>query len=157
MKTLSTIAQTISAALVLTASAAAMAQTAPATCEKVSEQQVSALFDRWNASLKTLDPERVAANYAPKTVLLATVANEPLTTQADIKAYFAKFLKAEPQGTINKRFITVGCNTAQDVGTYTFTLKDGTKIAARYTYDYVFTGSDWKISHHHSSVLPEKS
>lgn len=157
MKTPSRFAQIIPAALMLLASTAALAQTPPAACEKVTEQEVSALFDRWNASLKTLDPMRVAANYAPKTVLLATVANEPLTTQAEISAYFLKFLKAEPKGTINKRFVTLGCNTAQDVGTYTFSLKDGSKVAARYTFDYVFTGGEWKISHHHSSAFPEKS
>ena len=38
-----------------------------------------------------------------------------------------------------------------------FSLKDGSKVAARYTFDYVFTGGEGKISHHHSSAFPEKS
>ena len=94
--------------LALSASGAAFAQTPAASCEKTDEKQVAGLFDRWNASLKTLDADRVTANYAANGVLLATVANEPLTTPADIRGYFTKFLKGEPQGTINKRFVTVG-------------------------------------------------
>lgn len=146
----------IAATLVLLASTAALAQTPAAMCEKVDEKQVASLFDRWNASLKTGDADRVVANYAANGVLLATVANEPLTTPADIRGYFVKFLKGEPQGTINKRFVTVGCNTAQDVGTYTFAFKDGSTVAARYTYVYEFTGGQWKITHHHSSAMPNK-
>ena len=142
--------------LALSASGVAFAQTPAASCEKIDEKQIAGLFDRWNASLKTLDADRVAANYAPNGVLLATVANEPLTTPAEIRAYFVKFLKIEPQGTINKRFVTVGCNTAQDVGTYTFAFKDGSTVSARYTYVYAFADGQWKIVHHHSSAMPNK-
>ena len=142
--------------LALSASGVAFAQTPAASCEKTDEKQIAGLFDRWNASLKTLDADRVTANYAPNGVLLATFANEPLTTPADIRGYFTKFLKGEPQGTINKRFVTVGCNTAQDVGTYTFAFKDGSTVSARYTYVYAFTDGQWKIAHHHSSAMPNK-
>ena len=142
--------------LALSASGAAFAQMPAASCEKTDEKQIAGLFDRWNASLKTLDAERVTANYAANGVLLATVANEPLTTPAAIRGYFEKFLKVEPQGTINKRFVTIGCNTAQDVGTYTFAFKDGSTVSARYTYVYAFTDGQWKIVHHHSSAMPNK-
>ena len=142
--------------LALSASGVAFAQTPAASCEKTDEKQIAGLFDRWNASLKTLDADRVTANYASNGVLLATVANEPLTTPAAIRGYFDKFLKVEPQGTINKRFVTIGCNTAQDVGTYTFAFKDGSTVAARYTYVYAFADGQWKIAHHHSSAMPNK-
>jgi len=33
--------------------------------------------------------------------------------------------------------------------------KDGSKVKARYTYVYVFEDEQWKISQHHSSVMPE--
>ena len=142
--------------LALSASGAAFAQMPAASCEKTDEKQIAGLFDRWNASLKTLDADRVTANYAANGVLLATVANEPLTTPAAIRGYFEKFLKVEPQGTINKRFVTIGCNTAQDVGTYTFAFKDGSTLSARYTYVYVFADGQWKIAHHHSSAMSNK-
>ena len=32
----------------------------------------------------------------------------------------------------------------------------GDKVKARYTYNYVQEGGQWKIQHHHSSVMPEE-
>jgi uncharacterized protein (TIGR02246 family) len=136
----------------LLAAGAASAQ----TCQTISEKEVASLFDRWNDSLKTLDPAKVTANYAPDGVLLPTVTNEPRSTPADIQDYFVKFLKSQPQGAIDKRFIKIGCNVAQDVGTYTFTFKDGGKVHARYTYVYEYTNGQWLIINHHSSAMPEK-
>jgi uncharacterized protein (TIGR02246 family) len=126
------------------------------TCQTIDEKEVASLFDRWNASLKTLDPAKVTANYAPDGVLLPTVTNEPRSTPADIQDYFVKFLKNQPQGVIDKRFIKIGCNVVQDVGTYTFTFKDGAKVHARYTYVYEYTNGQWLIANHHSSAMPEK-
>ncbi|RST49532.1 DUF4440 domain-containing protein [Variovorax sp. DXTD-1] len=102
----------------------------------VTQAQVGALFDRWNDSLRTLDPDKVTANYAPDGVLLPTVSNNP-------------------RGTIDKRIIRIGCNVAQDVGTYTFKFKDGTSVHARYTYVYELVNGQWLIAHHHSSAMPE--
>ena len=31
----------------------------------------------------------------------------------------------------------------------------GKKVRGRYTFIYVFEDGEWKISHHHSSVMPE--
>ncbi|MGL4304892.1 MAG: SgcJ/EcaC family oxidoreductase, partial [Mycobacteriaceae bacterium] len=68
-----------------------------------SKQEVAALFDRWNASLATLDAEKVANEYASDAVLLPTVSNEPRTTRAAIVDYFAKdFLPKKPQGVITE-------------------------------------------------------
>lgn len=133
------------------------AQARTETCRNTSEKEIASLFDRWNDSLKTLEPAKVAANYAPDAVLLATVANEPRSTPAEIKEYFVKFLQLQPQGKIDKRFVKIDCNVAQDVGTYTFTMKDGQKVQARYTYVYEFENGQWLIKHHHSSAMPEKS
>ncbi|WAC71615.1 SgcJ/EcaC family oxidoreductase [Roseateles sp. SL47] len=127
-----------------------------ATCAAASQAQVAALFDRWNASLATLDPDRVTANYTTDAVLLPTVTNEPRTTPAEIRDYFVKFLKNAPQGTIDKRTIKIGCNEARDVGTYTFRFRDGSKVQARYTFDYEWVNGQWLIAHHHSSAMPER-
>ena len=136
-------------------SAPAFAQ-APATqCKATDQQQVAALFDRWNDSLRTLDPDKVVANYAADGILLPTVSNQPRTNPAEIREYFVKFLKNAPQGRIDSRTIKIGCNLAQDVGTYTFRFKDGTTVQARYTYVYEWQNGKWLIAHHHSSAMPE--
>jgi uncharacterized protein (TIGR02246 family) len=126
-----------------------------ASCKPTDEKQVAALFDRWNDSLRTLDADKVVANYAVDGVLLATVSDTPRTNPAEIRDYFVKFLKAEPQGKIDRRIIKIGCNVAQDVGTYTFKFKDGKQVHARYTYVYEFENGKWLIAHHHSSAMPE--
>jgi len=71
------------------------------TCQAASEKDIAALFDRWNASLATQDPDKVVANYAPDGVLLATVSNQPRTSPAEIRDYFVKILKGAPQGKID--------------------------------------------------------
>jgi len=129
------------------------------TCAPVTQQEIAALFDRWNASLATHDAAKVAANYAPDAVLLATVSNRPRATPADIQDYFVHFLEKNPNGSIDTRTIRIGCNTASDVGTYTFDLKDDKgeliKVPARYSFNYELRDGKWLIVHHHSSAMPE--
>nr|WP_175743544.1 SgcJ/EcaC family oxidoreductase [Burkholderia ambifaria] len=127
------------------------------SCISVTKPQIAALFDRWNESLRSGDPDKVVANYAPDGVLLPTVSNEPRTNPSSIRDYFVKFLKKSPQSTIEKRIIKIGCNVAQDVGTYTFRFADGKAVRARYTYVYEWENGKWLIAHHHSSGMPEKS
>jgi uncharacterized protein (TIGR02246 family) len=153
MRLLATTAAT--SLLALSFATGANAASGAAACAPVTQAQVSALFDRWNDSLRTLDPDKVTANYAPDGVLLPTVSNNPRSTPAEIRDYFVKFLKGEPRGTIDKRIIRIGCNVAQDVGTYTFKFKDGTSVHARYTYVYELVNGQWLIAHHHSSAMPE--
>ena len=125
------------------------------TCTPVTDRQIAALFDRWNASLATGDPDKVIANYASDGVLLPTVSNQPRTNLLEIRDYFVKFLKSKPQGTIDQRIIKIGCNIAQDVGTYTFKFGDGKTVNARYTFVYEWEDGKWLIAHHHSSSMPE--
>jgi hypothetical protein len=54
--------------------------------------------------------------------------------------------------------IDLGCNSAVDAGLYTFTFgSTGAVVHARYTYTYHWDGSQWLITSHHSSAMPEKS
>lgn len=148
----------IAAALVLgfvqVQSAAAAAETA--ACAPTSEAEIAKLFDRWNTSLATLSPQEVAKNYSEDPVLLATLSNKPRLTQGERIDYFEHFLANEPKGHVDSRDIKIGCNWAVDLGTYTFTMKDGSKVPARYTYTYEFKGGNWLITSHHSSMMPEK-
>lgn len=127
------------------------------SCKVTTEQEIALLFDRWNQSLKTGDPHKVVANYAERSILLPTVSNKPRFTAAEKEDYFHHFLENRPSGTIDLRTIELGCNTAVDAGLYTFTFATtGTQVSGRYTYTYRWNGSEWLITSHHSSAMPEK-
>lgn len=125
-------------------------------CKVTSEAEIASLFDRWNQALLSGDPDLVAANYAEESILLPTVSNTPRLTVAEKVDYFDHFLEDSPSGAIDMRVIEIGCNTAVDSGLYTFTFADtGETVNARYTYTYRWDGSEWLITSHHSSAMPE--
>lgn len=128
------------------------------TGKDITKDEVRALFSLWNNALATGDSRIVASRYAVKTgaVLLPTVSDVPRNDFDSIKDYFDNFLLKEPQGEIIEGDIRIGDGWAQDCGIYEFTLgATGDKVKARYSYVYVYEGNQWKISHHHSSVMPE--
>lgn len=60
------------------------------------------------------------------------------------------------QGKILDSHVTIGHNWCQDVGIYEFTMgATGKKVKGRYSFVYVWEDEEWKINHHHSSVMPE--
>lgn len=125
-------------------------------CKPTSEKKIAALFDRWNESLQTGDPHKVAANYAEDAILLPTVSNQARFTQAEIEEYFEHFLRDEPSGQVDLRRIYLGCNVAVDAGLYTFTFgRTGQAVPARYAFTYRWDGEAWLITSHHSSAMPE--
>jgi len=129
-------------------------------CAAVTPTQIAALFVRWNAALRTLDPDKVIQTYAPDAILLPTVENGPLIGREAIRGYFVHFVEKHPDGAIDTRTIRIGCNVAFDTGLYTFTVdgdQPGTrvKLPARYTYIYQLKGDRWLIAHHHSSARPQ--
>ena len=124
--------------------------------KRSSKKEIASLFDRWNKSLKSGDPDHVVKNYAKNSILLATLANKPRLTVAEKRSYFKFFLINKPSGKINYRKIEVGYDTAVDAGIYTFTFaKTGAVVKARYTFTYRFDGIKWFITSHHSSRMPE--
>jgi uncharacterized protein (TIGR02246 family) len=128
-----------------------------ASCKVSSQAEIAGLFERWNKSLISADPQQVLSNYAADSVLLPTLSNVPRLTPAAKEDYFEHFLHNRPSGKIDSRTIQLGCNSAVDIGLYTFTFaKTGAVVHARYTYTYVWDGQQWLISSHHSSGMPEK-
>lgn len=126
-------------------------------CRPTTEQEIASLFDRWNQSLLTGDPRKVVANYAERSILLPTMSSKPRLTAAEKEDYFRHFLEDRPSGRIDMRFIEVGCNTAVDAGLYTFTFaRTGEEVSGRYSFTYRWNGSEWLITSHHSSAMPEK-
>ncbi len=149
----------IAVVLLHAAAAAAPSAAAPPRCAPVESAEVASWFDGWNLALASLDPERVAKRYWDDAVLLATVSNRPRTDHESIRDYFEHFLQNHPRGRIDTRSVQVLCNTAVDMGTYSFSLMDKggavREVAARYTFVYTFHDGEWRIAHHHSSSMPE--
>lgn len=127
----------------------------PSGCALITQAEVQELFDDWNRALQSRDPEQVARLYSRDAVLLPTLSNQPRTDHTSIVDYFSHFLKKHPVGEISQREILIGCNMVQDAGLYIFRFEDGSKAQARYSFIYVLEDGEWKISHHHSSLLPE--
>jgi uncharacterized protein (TIGR02246 family) len=128
-----------------------------ASCKVSSQAEIAALFERWNKTLISGEPKQVLSNYAEDSVLLPTMSNVPRLTPAAKQDYFEHFLLDRPSGKIDSRTIQLGCNSAVDIGLYTFTFaKTGVQVHARYTYTYKWDGQQWLISSHHSSGMPEK-
>ncbi|KAL3933667.1 MAG: hypothetical protein SGBAC_010290 [Bacillariaceae sp.] len=123
---------------------------------KLTEGQVLALFDTWNDALVSLDPDQVTKLYSKNAVLLPTVSNRPRHTYDDIRDYFVHFLFKYPEGEILESHITTGDDWCENVGTYQFRMAlTGEVVTARYSFVYIYEDGEWKISHHHSSVMPE--
>ncbi|MDE2234240.1 MAG: SgcJ/EcaC family oxidoreductase [Gammaproteobacteria bacterium] len=125
-----------------------------------SKQLIAGQFQRWNAALKTGNPETVAALYCePGGVLLPTVSNKVRTSHAEILDYFEHFLELKPVGKIDKAYIRIlGPDTAVNSGIYTFRLTKNGKpedVQARYTFVYQKQNGKWCIMDHHSSAMPE--
>ncbi|MBK6017528.1 SgcJ/EcaC family oxidoreductase [Streptomyces sp. MBT53] len=154
-------AVTVTTVLALGSLGTVAATAGPQHDAKPSKTQIAALFDGWNAALKTGDPEKVADRYAPDAVLLPTVSNKIRTDRAEIVDYFEHFLPNKPVGKKVETIVNVlDSNSAIDTGIYEFTLTDpktGDKrvVEARYTYEYEKRAGKWLIVNHHSSVMPE--
>ncbi|EXF46288.1 calcium/calmodulin dependent protein kinase II association-domain-containing protein [Pseudomonas sp. BAY1663] len=133
------------------------AQAEDRACHTIDEQQVAALFDRWNDDVQSGDPQRVVDNYAPGSLLLPTVSNTPRPTAAGKLDYFRHFLALQPTGEVVSRMIQIDCNSALDTGLYDFHLGDGSTVRARYTFTYKWhdPAGQWLITSHHSSALPQ--
>lgn len=126
-------------------------------CKPIDEAQVASLFERWNNSLQTGDPEAVVKNYADRSVLLPTLSGKNRITKEEKEDYFTYFLADRPTGTVTARQIDIGCNVVVDSGLYTFHMAgSGNEAHARYTYTYKWENNQWLITSHHSSLVPEE-
>lgn len=128
---------------------------APGT-HKLTEDQVLALFGTLNDALVSLDPDQVTKLYSKNAVLLPTVSDRPRHTYDGIRDYFVHFLFKYPEGEILESHITAGDDWCKNVGTYQFRMAlTGEVVMARYSFAYIYEDGEWKISHHHSSMMPE--
>ena len=90
---------------------------------------------------------------------LPTVSPQHIKGTSDTEEYFVAFVQKNPFGTITDDSVTVfdDGNAYLHSGMYTFELGTGSSRApvdARFSYVWRKFGSEWKITHHHSSVRP---
>ncbi|OYQ32644.1 DUF4440 domain-containing protein [Niveispirillum lacus] len=147
-------------AIAFSLAGAGVAQAKTATCPNVTPAQIEGLFAEFNNAWATKDPATVTALFTKAPVLLATVANKPRTSPAEVNDYFIGFLRNSPVGKIDTSTVEIDCNTASRVGTWTVTLTDAktsakTDVKARYSFIYRYEDGQWKIDHLHSSMMPE--
>jgi len=116
-------------------------------------------FARWNDALRTLDPETVAAFYTEDTTFLPTLSPEFKHGTGGAREYFVHFLEKHPMGTVVEETVRpLDEDSYLHSGFYDFEVDDGSggrSVAhARFTYLWVRQAGEWKIAHHHSSLLP---
>ena len=119
------------------------------------DEDITLLFDAWNAAIQTGNPKKVAALYEDTAILLPTVSNKVRHNHDEIEDYFAQFLAKGPEGNIDEMNIRIFGEIAISSGIYTFTFKDGSAVQARFTFVYRWNGVRWMIVEHHSSQMPE--
>nr|WP_314442222.1 SgcJ/EcaC family oxidoreductase [uncultured Sphingomonas sp.] len=149
------------AALAASSPVAAIAEAPAGGCASASKSEIERQFDRFAGALATHDPDKVTALFASDAVLLPTLSNTPRTDPAAVRDYFVHFIAKSPVVRVDSSTVRVGCNIAERVGTWTWTLTDpqtGAKseAAARYSFIYRHEGGQWRIDHLHSSLMPEK-
>ncbi len=121
----------------------------------MSQNEITALFDEWNAAIQTGDPKKVTALYESNGILLPTLSNNVRHNHNEIEDYFVRFLANGPAGKIDEGNVRTFGQMAINSGIYTFTFKDGNSVSARFTFVYRWNGQRWMIVEHHSSQMPE--
>ena len=125
--------------------------------------QARANFKRWNDALQTKNAQTVADMYVSEELsFLPTVSPQHIKAggaASKTEDYFIEFVKKNPFGTIIDDSVQVFNNGDAYLhsGLYTFELGPvdaRTPVEARFSYVWKKVAGDWKISHHHSSVMP---
>ena len=117
-------------------------------------------FKRWNDALQAKDAAVVANMYDSSDLsFLPTVSPKHIKDDFSTEDYFTAFVQKNPFGTITDDSIQAyNDGTYLHSGLYTFELGEAdarTPVQARFSYVWKYFGDgDWKISHHHSSVVP---
>jgi uncharacterized protein (TIGR02246 family) len=129
-------------------------------------KEIENQLKRWYKALLSGDAEKVTLLYAEDAILLSTLGQGVQVGQTQIRQYFfEKFLPRKPIGFTVTPYTRILGGVAVNSGIYRFKLdkkpvegRGRMEVMARYTFVYRWSGSDWVIVEHHSSVMPpEKS
>ena len=116
-------------------------------------------FKTWNDALKQKNFDKVAGLYSSTELsFLPTVSPKFIRDGHSTKEYFIEFLKRIPDGTITADSVQRhGDDAYLHTGLYTFMMgppEDRRPVEARFSYMWRRVDGQWRITHHHSSALP---
>ena len=132
---------------------------AAGSCAAVDAGTADRLFRQWAERVRAGDPEAVADLYADDALLLPTLSPRPRGTHAAIADYFSGFAVRHPRAEVIEHALYAACNQVVDAGLYRFrfpatSTAAETVVEARFTLVYGFRNQQWRLLHHHSSLLP---
>lgn len=148
------------AVAVLVCWAACSATALAAAPQRATKAEIHAALMKWINALGSGQGEKpVAALYARDAILLATFAPKPLTTPAEIAAYFRQLTqKPELRARVQSEKIDLFGGGGADTGLYTFSYRGNSQevhVPARFTFVFRKSAKDWLIVSHHSSLVPQ--
>ena len=130
------------------------------TLQEGMENIAQSNFEIWNHALATKDPDVVAALYSEEVSFLPTLSSKFIKGGTEAKGYFQHFLEKSPIGEIvEERVQSLGDDAYLHSGKYNFTLGPDDQrqvVEARFTFAWKKDNQrEWKIIHHHSSIMPK--
>ena len=120
----------------------------------MSDSITSELLQKWINAIKNSDPKEVTNLYHDDGILLGTFSNKERIGHELILEYFENLLKSPVEVEIVSEHASVSESVAVNSGLYNF-VTDGKTINARFSFVYHKNNDEWKITSHHSSVIPE--
>jgi len=116
-------------------------------------------FQTWNDALKQRDIDKAASLYSATDLsFLPTVSPEFIRDAPSTKRYFADFIQRLPEGRITSDSVQyLSPDAYLHSGMYTFMTGPSDNripVEARFSYMWRLISGQWRIVHHHSSVVP---
>jgi len=112
------------------------------------------LLQKWTGAIKNGDPKQVTKLYHENGILLGTFSPKERVGHELILEYFESLLKSPVEVQIVSENPHVFESSAVNTGHYNF-VTGGKTINARFSFVYHKSDAGWRITSHHSSVIPE--
>jgi hypothetical protein len=115
--------------------------------------EVKEQFARWQTAIKTGKVDTVVALYAFNAVLVPTLSNDIRNDPTEIGTYFTEFLLKKPSVELIEGHPRLYGDIGINSGLYKFKFGSSQQKAfARFSFVYQWSGTDWLIVEHHSSL-----
>ena len=114
----------------------------------------SELLQEWTSAVKGGDPKQVTSLYRDDGILLGPFSSKERVGHELIHEYFENLLTSPVEVQIVSENPHVFELSAVNTGHYNF-VTGGKTINARFSFVYHKSDAGWKITSHHSSVIPE--